>query len=431
MRRLTLLLVVLALFAAACGDDTPRASGTDGVATSDLAREVSTAPDADLAAVSAAEQAFAAELYRVLAADEGNLVVSPLSIHIALAMALGGAEGDTAAEMAQALQVAGLDPSALHGALNALDATLESRNRTEPPIDDREQQVQVSVVNSLWGQDGFAFVQEYLDLLARNYGAGIRLVDFRQAAEEARVAINAWVAEETNDRITDLIPQGSIDDLTRLVLVNAVYLDATWARPFDPEATFDAPFVRLDGSEVAVPTMHGYQLHALYAVGDGWQAIDLPYTGDELSMLVVVPDAGQFADVEGRLTGGLLDEVRTGLTPSVVDLSLPKFEIRNQLSLVEALQALGISAAFDPGASDFTGISTGDQLYISGVIHEAFIAVDEAGTEAAAATAVIIGTTSMPTDIVALDIDRPFLFFLQDRATGALLFVGRVVDPTA
>jgi serpin B len=430
MRRLTLLLLVLALLAAACGDDAPTASGTDGIAASDLAREVSTAPDADLAAVSTAEQAFAAELYRVLSADEGNLVVSPLSIHIALAMALGGAEGDTAAEMTEALEVAGIDPDALHGALNALDAALESRNRTEPPIDDREQQVQVSVVNSLWGQDGFAFVPEYLDLLARNYGAGIRLVDFREAAEEARVAINAWVAQETNDRITDLIPEGAIDDLTRLVLVNAVYLDATWARPFDPEATFDAPFTRLDGSEVSAATMHGYQLHALYASGDGWQAIDLPYTGDELSMLVVVPDAGRFDEVEGRLTAGLLDEVRAGLGQSIVDLSLPKFEMRNQLSLVEALQALGISAAFDPGTADFTGISTEDQLYVSEVIHEAFIAVDEAGTEAAAATAVIIGTTSMPTDIVALDIDRPFLFFLQDRATGALLFVGRVVDPT-
>ncbi|MBI5157635.1 MAG: serpin family protein [Acidimicrobiia bacterium] len=431
MRHITPLLLVLALLAAACGDDTPNASGAEGIAASDLAREVSTAPDADLAAVSAAEQAFAAELYRVLAADEGNLVVSPLSIHVALAMALGGAAGDTAAEMTEALEVAGIDPGALHGALNALDAALESRNRIEPPIDGREQQVQISVVNSLWGQDGFAFVQEYLDLLARNYGAGIRLVDFRQAAEEARVAINAWVAEETNDRITDLIPAGAIDDLTRLVLVNAVYLDATWALPFDPEATFDAPFFLLDGSEVSAPTMHAYQLHALYASGEGWQAIDLPYTGEELSMIVVVPDAGRFTEVEGRLTVGLLDEVRTGLGQSIVDLSLPKFEMRNQLSLVEALQALGISAAFDPGAADFSGMSTEEQLFISGVLHEAFIAVDEAGTEAAAATAVIIGTTSMPTDVVALDIDRPFLFFLQDRVTGALLFVGRVVDPTA
>ncbi|OFW64012.1 MAG: hypothetical protein A2135_03870 [Actinobacteria bacterium RBG_16_67_15] len=274
-------------------------------------------------------------------------------------------------------------------------------------------------------------MQEYLDLLARNYGAGIRLVDFREAAEEARVAINAWVADETNDRITDLIPQGAIDELTRLVLVNAVYLDATWARPFDPEVTFDAPFFRLDGTEVSVATMHAYQMTSQYAAGDGWQAIDLPYTGDELSMVIVVPDSGRFAEVEALIAVGLLGEVRTALDTAIVDLSLPKFEMRNQLSLVEALRSLGIAQAFDPGVADFTGISTEDQLYVSDVIHEAFIAVDEAGTEAAAATAVIIGTTSLPTDIVSLEIDRPFLFFLQDRTTGAVLFLGRVVDPSA
>lgn len=430
MRRFTVLFVVLSVFVAACGDDTPTAAGP-GVAVSDLTREVSTAPATDVAAASAAEQAFATELYRVLSAEEGNLVVSPLSIHLALAMALGGAGGDTASEMADALEVAGIDPAVLHAALNALDTTLESRNRTEPPIDDREQKVQLSVVNSIWGQEGFGFVQAYLDLLARNYGAGIRLVDFQQAAEEARIAINAWVASQTNDLITDLIPQGALDSLTRLVLVNAVYLDATWALPFDPEATFDAPFIRLDGSEVSVPTMHAYMLSSLYASGDGWQAIDLPYTGDELSMLVVVPDQGRFAEIEALVAAGLVDDVRAGLGQAIVDLGLPKFEMRKQLSLVEALQALGMSAAFDPGTADFTGISTEDQLYISGVIHEAFIRVDEAGTEAAAATAVIIGTTSMPDNVIALDIDRPFLYFLQDRATGALLFVGRVVDPSA
>ncbi len=430
MKRITLLLSALLLVVAACGDDAPSAVG-DGLAVSELSREAASASASDLAAVSVAEQAFGARLYQALAAGEGNVVVSPLSIHLALAMALGGAEGDTADEMAAALEVAGFDPAALHAALNSLDAALESRNRIDPPIEDREQRVQLSVVNSLWGQEGFAFVQEYLDLLARNYGAGIRLVDFRQAAEEARVAINDWVAEETNDRITDLIPEGAIDDLTRLVVVNAVYLDATWARPFDPDATFDAPFFRLDGTEVSVATMHAFQMTSQYAAGDGWQAIDLPYTGDELSMVIVVPDSGRFAEVEALVAAGLLGEVRGALDTAIVDLSLPKFEMRNQLSLVEALRSLGIEQAFDPNVADFTGISTEEQLYVSNVIHEAFIAVDEAGTEAAAATAVIIGTTSMATDIVALDIDRPFLFFLQDRTTGAILFLGRVVDPSA
>jgi len=430
MRRITMLLAALTVLVAACGDDAAPIAAGPGLVASDLTRETSAAPDEDLAAVSAAEQAFAAQLYRVLAVDEGNLVFSPLSIHLALAMALGGAGGETATEMEAALQVPGLDAERLHAALNALDAVLESRNRTEPPIDDREQQVQVSVVNSLWGQEGFAFIDAYLDLLARNYGAGVRVVDFEQAAEEARLAINEWVAEQTNDRITDLIPEGAVDELTRLVLVNAVYLDATWASPFSHDATFDAPFTLLDGTEVSVATMHA-PLSARYGRGEGWQAIDLPYTGDEFSMLIVVPDEGRFAEIEALVAGGLLDEARASLEQSQVDLALPKFEMRNQLSLVDALRALGMTAAFDPESADFTGISVEAQLYVTDVIHEAFIAVDEDGTEAAAATAVINGATSMPVDVIALDIDRPFLFFLQDRATGAVLFLGRVVNPTA
>ena len=427
MRRFTVSLVALTLLVAACGGEVA-ASGSEGFISSDLPRAVSDAPPADLAAAASAEQAFAADLYGVLAAGDENLVFSPLSIHLALAMALGGAKGETATQMESALRVAGIDPAKLHAALNGLDATLTSRNRTEPPVDDREQKVQVSVVNSLWGQEGFAFLSEYLDLLAANYGAGMRLVDFQTAAEEARVAINDWVAAQTNDRITDLIPQGAIDALTRLVLVNAVYLDATWALPFSPDATFDAPFTLLDGTQVTVPTMH-QSISTLYGEGDGWRAIDLPYTGDELSLLIVVPDDGRFDDVQAALSAGLLDQVRASLTAGEVDLSLPKFQIRTQAGLSEALQGLGMTDAFDPNAADFSGISTADQLYVSDVIHEAFIAVDEDGTEAAAATAVIIGTTSAPVSMIELNVDHPFLFFLQDRATGAVLFVGRVMNP--
>src|SRR3972149_4951620 len=202
MRRITMLLAALTVLVAACGDDAAPIAADPGLAASDLTRETSAAPDEDLAAGSAA------------------------------ARALGGAGGEPATEMEAALQVPGLDAERLHAALNGLDAVLESRNRTEPSIDDREQQVQVSVVNSLWGQDGFAFIDAYLDLLARNYGAGVRVVDFAQAAEEARLAINAWVAEQTNDRITDLIPEGAVDALTRQVQADAAYLDATWASPF-------------------------------------------------------------------------------------------------------------------------------------------------------------------------------------------------------
>jgi serpin B len=257
----------------------------------------------------------------------------------------------------------------------------------------------------------------------------MRIVDFKTAAEAARQAINAWVAGETNDRITELLPEGAVDDMSRLVLTNAVYFDATWAQPFDPSATSDAVFTLPDGTEVTVPTMHGL-VAARYARGDGWQALDLGYTGGEMSMLLILPDAGRFEEVEGSLPAGLIDEVVASLADTEAQVSLPRFEIRTQADLNEALGALGIVDAFDPARADFTGISTEEALYISGVLHEAFIAVDEAGTEAAAATAVIIGTTSMPVEIVEIDFDRPFLFALRDRETGTALFLGRVLDPS-
>jgi len=427
VRRALIAIVALTLVTAACGDDDPSASGVQLIA-SDLERNQSAASADEIAAVARAQQEFAAALYAILADEPGDLVFSPASIHIAMAMALAGAGGDTEAQIAAALGVDGIDPARLHDALNALDALLEARNRVEPPQDGEERKVELSIVNSLWGQSGFVFEQAFLDLLAANYGAGLRVVDFKTAAEEARNAINDWVAEQTNDRITELLPEGAVDELTRLVLTNAVYMDATWAMPFSPDATSDEAFVLLDGSEVAVPTMHG-KVAARHARGDGWQAVDLPYTGHELSMLVIVPDAGRFEEIEGRLASGLIDEVRAALAETEVQLSLPKFEIRTQADLNAALGALGISDAFDPGRADFTGISTEEQLYISGVLHEAFIAVDEAGTEAAAATAVIIGTTSAPIEVVELDVNRPFLFALQDRESGAVLFLGRVLDP--
>jgi serpin B len=428
MRRLLISLVALALVATACGDDETGPTGVQLVA-SDLQRAESEATQEDIAAVAQAERDLAAALYTILAEEHDNLVFSPISIHIAMAMALAGAEGDTEAQIAAALGVDDIPEDRMHSALNALDALLEARNRVDPPQDGEERKVQLSIVNSLWGQSGFGFEQAFLDVLAANYGAGMRVVDFKTAAEEARVAINDWVAEQTNDRITDLLPEGAVDDMSRLVLTNAVYLDATWAEPFDPQATSDAVFRLPDGTEVIVPTMHG-MLAAGYASGDGWQALDLGYTGGELSMLLILPDEGRFEEVEGKLPAGLIDEVIAALTDTEAQVSLPKFEIRTQADLNQALGALGIADAFDPARADFTGISTEEPLYVSGVLHEAFIAVDEAGTEAAAATAVIIGTTSLPIDVVEIDFDRPFLFALQDRETGTALFLGRVLDPS-
>jgi serpin B len=422
------LAVILALTAAACGGDGGTASA--GLVASDLERRAPDAPAADVAAVAAGNNAFAAAAYALLAAQEGNLVYSPASIRLALAMTYAGAVGQTAAEMAGALHF-DLEGEALHAAFNALDQELASRNRVEPTQGDGiERKVQLSIANSLWGQQGTTFVPGFLDTLAAEYGAGMRLVDYIRAAEAARVAINDWVAGETNDRIEDLIPEGVLNPMTRLTLVNAVYLDATWSRVFDKDATYDAPFTLLGGSEAIVPTMH-QQDPFPYAAGDGWQAVALPYVGEELAMLFVVPDAGRFAEVEGRVAAGLLDEVVTGLQTAEVRLALPKYEFRFKAGLADLLAALGMPTAFDPGLADFSGMSTEESLFISEVIHEAFIKVDEEGTEAAAATAVIMETTSAPIEVLELAIDRPFLFSLYDRATGTILFMGRVLDPSA
>ena len=235
------------------------------------------------------------------------------------------------------------------------------------------------------------------------------------------------MAGETNDRIEELIQQGVLDDMVRLVLVNAVYLDAAWQSPFEPAATTDDPFLLLDGSETSVETMH-QRVTVPYGVGEGWQAVRIPYAGNELGMLVVLPDIGSYEQVEDSLSLGLLDTVSGALSLEPVMLSLPKWEMRTQVGLVPPLRALGLSEAIS-GAADFSGMTGERNLFISEVVHEAWISADEAGTEAAAATAAIMSLTALPLDPIPFTVDRPFIFALEDIETGSILFMGRVVDP--
>ena len=400
------------------------------IAASDLSRVSASAPRADVLSASAGMNAFGADLYGVLAktAGNGNLVFSPASIETALAMVYAGAAGDTAKEMAATLHFQ-LQGDTLHQAFNSLDALLESRSWQGKTPDGRAEGVLVKTADSLWAQKDLGIEKLFLDTLAKDYGAGVRLVDFQTAAEDARTAINKWVADQTANKIENLIPQGALDALTRLVLVNAVYLDATWQSPFNKDATHDGSFRTLADTDVTTPMMEqtaGFS----YAKGDSWQAVELPYSRDELAMLVIVPDAGSFAAVEGRLKDGLIDQAVAALTSTgEVDLSLPKFKFRTQSALSEALQGLGMIKAFGAGA-DFSGITKQQALSISDVIHEAYIAVDEDGTEAAAATAVVMAGAA-PMEPMKLLVDRPFIFALRDKDTGAVLFLGRVTDPTA
>lgn len=452
----TALCLALVLVLAACGDSggsattspgggsTTTASQAEDTTTtttggmsplasisSDLERRPAGAVDADTLAAAAGLRAFGDAAYDLLAAsNEGNIVYSPASIHLALAMTYAGAAGDTAAEMAAALNF-DLPEDRFHAAMNTLDQVLAARNREEEPgPEGEERKVLLHVANALWGQDGFGFEQPFLDTLAAEYGAGMRLVDYIQAAEQARVAINDWVAEQTNDRIKDLIPSGVLSSITRLVLTNAVYLDATWAMPFDANDTYESAFTRLDGTEVMVDTMHRDGLYP-YAAGEGWQAVELGYVGGELAMLFLVPDAGRYAEVEALVADGLLDTARESLASAEVMLALPKYEFRFKASVAQMLRDLGMPLAFDPNLADFSRMTTEGPLFISDVIHEAFIAVDEEGTEAAAATAVVMDLATAAVTGIQLSIDRPFLFSLYDRETGATLFMGRVLDPGA
>jgi serpin B len=449
MRRVLLLGLAAALLAAACGNGGEAEEGTTATApattgpvssstsspeaqavlASNLARSAAGASAADVAAVAAGDAAFGADLLALLGAgDGGNLAVSPLSIRLALAMAYAGARGETAAQMAEVLRY-DLPGDTLPAAWNTLSQALEARNRTLAGEGGAERRVEIAVSNALWGQAGLDVEPAFLDTLAADYGAGMRVVDFANAVEAARATINAWVAGETNDRIPELIAQGALTPATLLVLTNTVYLFADWALPFPSEATADGPFTRLAGSEVTVPFMHQL-LPAGYATGDGWQAVDLGYVGGEVAMLLVLPDEGRFDEVAGE-AGTLYDEAQDALGDTDVQLALPRFEFRTQASLPDALRALGMTDAFDSGRADFTGILAGGGLFISDVIHEVFVAVNEAGTEAAAATAVVLGRGAPPKEPVTLTFDRPFLFYLYDRATGAVLFMGRVLDPSA
>ena len=384
-------------------------------------------PDADTAALVGGSQAFAFDLYRALSQQEGNLFCSPYSISLALAMAYAGARGGTEQEMADTLHFT-LPENRLHPAFNGLDLELASRGEGAEGKD--EAGFRLNIVNAIWGQEDYAFLEEFLDVLAENYGAGLRLLDFREASEAARVTINDWVAEQTEGRIEDLIPQGGIDATTRLVLTNAIYFNAAWQEPFGESATRDEPFYLLDGEAVSVPMMHQTQEFG-YTAGDGYQAVELHYDGWELSMVIVLPDEGAFESFEELLNADMVNLAVERLERRELVLAIPKFEFDSDFSLSEALQTLGMPTAFS-SAADFSGMTGGRDLFISDVIHKAFVSVDEEGTEAAAATAVVMAELAAPVEEeepLKVTIDRPFVFLIRDIETGTVLFIGRVLNP--
>ena len=387
-------------------------------ARSELDRINPEIPQADAEALASDNLRFAFNLYQqVIAANDDNIFFSPHSISVALAMTYAGARSSTAEQMATAMQF-GLPAEQLHPAFNSLDQSLDS-NVSED--------FELNIVNQIWGQQGEQWQPDFLDTLAQHYGAGLQELDFQTQAEQSRIAINDWVADVTQDRIEDLLPTGSIDAGTAMVLTNAIYFNALWQSEFDPADTFDTDFERADGSVVSVPLMHAVADYD-YFNGGNYEAIRLPYKQAGMSMIAIVPPAGQFDAFEQAFDASVFNEAIAGLSSTSVNLALPKLEFESPLGLKSHLEALGMPLAFSGG--DFSGIRAGGGLVIDDVLHKAFVKVDEKGTEAAAATAVIVAETGAPETDVTLHLDRPYLFAIHDGTSNTLLFLGRVVDPS-
>ncbi len=380
----------------------------------------------DLQALVRGNSAFAFALYHLLREQEhGNLFYSPFSISMALAMTWAGARGRTEQEMADVLHFT-LPQDRLHPAFNALDLELARRGRDVSGKD--TQGFRLHIVNALWGQQGFDFLPEFLDVLARNYGAGLRLLDFERDPEAARKVINDWVSRQTENRVRDLIPSGTLDRLSRLVLTNAIYFNAAWAEPFDERLTIEAPFFLLDGSQVIVPMMQ-QEADWNYAQGEEFQILELPYDDNELSLVLLLPTTERFNEFERTLDVDRVEQILNNLSLHHISLKMPRFRIESSFNLADILPRMGMISAFDPEQADFSGMDGRRDLYIQAVLHKAFVEVDESGTEAAAATAVIMRITAMPMESIEMNVNRPFIFFIRDRQTGTILFVGRVLNP--
>ena len=378
---------------------------------------------ADVRAVVEGNNRFALDLHARLRADQpGNLFFAPGSLSTALAMTYAGARGETASQMAKVLHFA-LPPEKLHPSFASL-------NRTWNP-DGQGRGFRLGVANRLWGQDGYHFLPGFLAITRDDYGAELAQVDFGGQTEQARRQINAWVEERTEGKIRDLIPPGALDSLSRLVLTNAIYLKGEWSRPFEKRATKEAPFHVTSRQTLDVPMM-SQEDRFPYLAGEGLKVLELPYGAGDLSMLVLLPDSIEgLAGLEARLTGDNLTRWHTALRREKVRVFVPRFKLTSQFQLADVLKAMGMPLAFTPDRADFSGMDGRRDLFVSAVIHKAYVEVNEEGTEAAAATGIAVGATAVmsPKEPPVFRADHPFLFLIRENRTGSLLFLGRVVNP--
>jgi len=425
-----LLLVILSSSLAACSETEPKSSSNKSevelIKSSELRQTEPTVPQSDLEKLVSGNSRFTFNLYQALRDDDENLFFSPFSISIALAMTYAGAREQTETQMAETLHYY-LPQTHLHPAFNYLDMLLNPLNSTGSQ---EEKAFQLNIANSLWGQKDYPFLPGFLDVIAMNYGSGLRLVDFipEDRREEARLAINEWVGQQTEQKILELIEEDILTEYTRLVLANAIYFMGDWKDPF-LSGTNDDTFYLLDGSSTVVPMMSRRVMTDIVQ-GDGFQVIVLPYKGDSIEMVVLLPDSGEFNDFETSLDADRFNNMLTNVQSFDVRLSMPKFEYETSLKLEKTLAGMGMPDAFHENLANFTGMYDFDQvgrnLFIAHIIHKAYIAVDEKGTEAAAATGVVAEDESLPMEI---RIDRPFIFLIKDNQTGTILFIGRLIQP--
>ena len=370
---------------------------------------------------------FAFDLYARLKGAEGNLFLSPYSISTALTMTYAGARGETADQMAKVLCLPA-SGEAVHGAYGALQSDLNAAGAGGA--------FELVVANRLWGQKGFAFLPDFLALLEARYGAGLEPLDFAAATEAARQTINAWIEKQTRDKIKDLLKPGILDAMTRLVLTNAIYFKGKWAEEFDKKATQEEDFFLTPEKKVAAPLMHQTK-HFGYFDGGEMHALELAYQGDRLSMVVLLPKRNvppgakdDLAALEASLSADKVAGWLGQLRRREVRVTLPRFKTTAEFGLKGTLVAMGMADAFNPNAADFSGMTGTKDLFISAVVHKAFVDVNEEGTEAAAATGVVMAGKSAPAPAPVFRADHPFLFLIRDTKTGAILFLGRILDPT-
>jgi serpin B len=368
---------------------------------------------------------FALDLYGKLKDDEDkkgkNIFFSPFSISSALAMTYAGARGNTAKQMADVLHFD--DDQKLHPAFAALINKLDVG---------KQKGLELNIANALWGQQGYRFLDEFVALNNKNYGAGLKTVDFKDATEEARQTINKWVEKQTKDKIKDLFKPGVLGPLTRLVLTNAIYFKGDWVKKFDKRLTKNQNFFVTANKKVRTPMMtfsRSSELEFNYTQTENAQILKLPYKGDKLSMVILLPKkVDGLADLEKALSPENLDKWLTGMRGTKLDVYLPKFKMTCEFDLKRTLEYMGMPDAFAPAKADFSGMIGRRELFIQAVVHKAFVDVNEEGTEAAAATAVEV-TKGIPKPPPVFRADHPFLFLIRDKVTDSILFMGRVVNP--